>query len=173
MISIALIVFTFFLTDLIIRQATIGKLDRVSYSVSGILRERIQLFDARETLNQQDVELGVELAERMLKDMHTNVDLSKLAMQVEELHFEDPISLNDERKQVKLYRSWAGGNSATGCRAPQPLNQMTQLTPKGSYGRWVPLYQVTVCLPNNSLYTRLTSTEQKPVLSSFAIVMLR
>ena len=40
LISIALIFFIFFLTDLVVRQATIGKLDRVSYSVAGILRER-------------------------------------------------------------------------------------------------------------------------------------
>lgn len=56
-ISIVLFIFIFFLSDLVLRQAMIGKLDRVSYSVSGVLRERIQLFDAREELNQQDVDL--------------------------------------------------------------------------------------------------------------------
>ncbi|MWR47672.1 flp pilus assembly surface protein TadF, partial [Escherichia coli] len=37
----------------------------------------------------------------------------------------------------------------------------------------VPLYQVTVCLPTISWFTRLTSKEQTPLMSSFAIVMLR
>ncbi|WP_306802304.1 tight adherence pilus pseudopilin TadF, partial [Escherichia coli] len=65
-ISIVLFIFIFFLSDLVLRQAMIGKLDRVSYSVSGVLRERIQLFDAREELNQQDVDLTLDLAKKML-----------------------------------------------------------------------------------------------------------
>lgn len=172
LISLMLILFIVFLSDLMLRQATIGKLDRVSYSVASVLRERIQLFDARETLNQQDVDLAARLAARMLKDMHNDIDLSRLQLTVEELHFADPLRLNDTRKQVKRYRSWHSG-SAEQCKPPQPLNQLTQLTPRGSYGRWVPLYQVTVCLPNISWFTRLTSREQQTVLSSFAIVMLR
>ncbi|PNS11847.1 flp pilus assembly surface protein TadF [Mixta theicola] len=172
LVSLVLIFFIIFLADLILRQATTGKLDRVSYSVAGILRERIELFDARETLTQQDVDLAAQLAARMLKDMHTNIDLSGLQLTVEELHFEDPLRLNDQSKRVKRYRSWQSG-SARQCTPPQPLNQLTQLTPRGSYGRWVPLYQVTVCLPNLSWFTRLTSREQRPVLSSYAIVMVR
>jgi len=54
-----------------------------------------------------------------------------------------------------------------------PLDQLIDLSPRGSYGRWVPLYQVTVCLPTQSMYTRLTSEEEHPVMSSFAIVMAR
>lgn len=172
MISIALIFFIFFLTDLVIRQATIGKLDRVSYSVAGILRERIQLYDARETLNQQDVNAIADLARRILTDMNSTIDLSQMSMHVEEMHFEDPIRLGDDRKQIKLYKSWDSGSSGQ-CLPPQPLNQLQQLTPRGSYGRWVPLYQVTVCLPTFSWFTRLTSSDEKPVMSSFSIVMLR
>ncbi|AMO81227.1 tight adherence pilus pseudopilin TadF [Obesumbacterium proteus] len=172
LISIALIFFIFFLTDLVIRQATIGKLDRVSYSVAGILRERIQLYDARETLSQQDVDATAELAKKILTDMNSTIDLSQMSLHVEEMHFEDPIRLGDDRKQIKLYKTWDSG-SAGQCTPPQPLNEQQQLTPRGSYGRWVPLYQVTVCLPTFSWFTRLTSTEETPLMSSFAIVMLR
>lgn len=172
LISIALIFFIFFLTDLVVRQATVGKLDRVSYSVAGILRERIQLFDARETLNQQDVDSAADLAKKILTDMNSTIDLSQMSLHVEEMHFEDPIRLGDDRKQIKLYKSWDSG-SAGQCLPPQSLNQLQQLTPRGSYGRWVPLYQVTVCLPTFSWFTRLTSTEETPMMSSFAIVMLR
>ena len=172
LIALALIFFIVFLADLMLRQATLGKLDRVAYSVAGVLRERIQLFDARETLSQQDVDLAARLAARMLKDMHADSDLSRLQLTVEELHFEDPLRLNDPSKQVKRYQRWGSG-SAEPCQPPQPLNQLTQLTPRGSYGRWVPLYQVTVCLPNVSWFSRLTLNGQQPVLSSFAIVMVR
>lgn len=172
-ISVLLIVFIFFLTDLVVRQATIGRLDRVSYSAAGTLRERIQLYDAREPLNQSDVNQIAKLAARMLTDMHEEADLSKLKLVVEELHFEDATSVGNASKNIRLYRSWQSGAGGD-CSAPQPLNRLTQLTPRGSYGRWVPLYQVTVCLPTTSWYTRLTTSIAKdPVLSSFAIVMAR
>jgi tight adherence protein F len=173
LISIALFLFLFFLSDLVLRQAMIGKLDRVSYSVSGVLRERIQLFEGREELQQNDIDAALGLAKRMLKDMTESADLSQLQMVVEELHFDDPVRLGDTSKVIKIYKSWRSGSGKAQCSPPQPLNQLTQLTPKGSYGRWVPLYQVTVCLPTISWFTRLTSTEQTPTMSSFAIVMLR
>jgi Flp pilus assembly protein TadG len=172
-ISALLLTFIFFLTDLVIRQATTGRLDRTSYSVAGTLRERIQLYDAREELNQQDVDQIKNLAARMLTDMHQETDISDLKLVVEELHFEDTTSIGSTNKEVKLYRSWQSGSSGS-CSPPQALNQLTQLAPKGSYGRWVPLYQVTICLPTTSWYTKLiTSSAENPVLSSFAIVMAR
>ncbi|MFI8416075.1 tight adherence pilus pseudopilin TadF [Serratia sp. NPDC078593] len=172
-ISIVLIFMVLFMADLVMRQAMVGKLDRVSYSVAGVLRERIQLFDARERLEQKDIDQSRRLAEKMLRDMHANADLSKLRVQVEEIHFNDPSSLSDTSKKVVLYRTWRSG-SAGECQAPQPLNQLTQLTPKGSYGRWVPLYQVSICLPTVSWFTRLTKAlDERPVMSSFAIVMVR
>lgn len=172
-ISVLLVVFIFFLTDLVVRQATTGRLDRVSYSVAGTLRERIQLYDAREELNQQDVDQVAKLAARMLKDMHEQADLSKLRLVVEELHFEETTSVGNSNKDISLYRSWQSGPGRS-CAPPQPLNKLTQLTPRGSYGRWVPLYQVTVCLPTTSWYMRLTmSGGKEPLLSSFAIVMAR
>lgn len=173
MISIVLFFFIFFLSDLVLREAMTGKLDRVSYSVSGVLRERIQLFEARENLNQQDVDASLGLAKRMLTDMTDNADLSELQIVVEELHFKDPISLGDTSKEISMYKRWTSGSGKGACSPPQQLNQLTQLTPKGSYGRWVPLYQVTVCLPTISWFTRLTSVGQTPLMSSFAIVMLR
>ncbi|OON42174.1 flp pilus assembly surface protein TadF [Izhakiella australiensis] len=172
-ISVLLVVFIFFLTDLVVRQATIGRLDRVSYSVAGTLRERIQLYDAREELNQRDVDQIAKLAARMLTDMHEEADLSKLKLVVEELHFEDATSVGNTNKEISFYRSWQSG-SGSSCAPPQTLNRLIQLAPKGSYGRWVPLYQVTVCLPTTSWYTRLTTSRTiTPLLSSFAIVMAR
>lgn len=173
MMMLLLLAFIFFLTDLVVRQATIGRLDRVSYSVAGALRERIQLYDAREELNQRDVDQIARLAVRMLTDMHEEASLSNLGLVVEELHFEDTTSVGSTNKDISLYRRWQSGAGGT-CSAPQTLNKLTQLTPRGSYGRWVPLYQVTVCLPTTSWYTRLTtSLTQDPLLTSFAIVMAR
>lgn len=172
-IALVLLTLIAFLADLVLREATLGKLDRVSYSVAGILRERIQLYNGREMLQQQDVDDARKLAEKMLKDMHATADLTDLSIQVEELHFDSPRFTGDDTKKVTSYQRWQSG-AASSCSAPQPLNQLTQLTPKGSYGRWVPLYQLTVCLPTISWFTRLTTlTETRPLMSSFAIVMAR
>lgn len=173
LIAMVLFVFIFFMADLVLRQATLGKLDRVSYSVAGVLRERIQLYDAREELNQQDVDQSLALAKRVLKDMNSTADLSAMGIAVEEIHFEDPRDLSDTSKTVKMSHTWHSG-AAQGCQAPQPLNNLQQLSPRGSYGRWVPLYQVTLCIPTISWYTRLTSgLDMQPVMSSFSVVILR
>ncbi len=169
-IMLFLIVFLVFFADLMVRQAMTGKLDRTSYSVAGVLRERIQLFAGREELQQNDVIKIKALARRMLLDMQTSADLSRLSLYVEEVHFVDPTGQNDNRKTVRLYRKWPAGEA---CMPKVPLDKLIDLSPRGSYGRWVPLYQVTVCLPTQSMYTRLTSEEEHPVLSSFAIVMAR
>ncbi|VTR56567.1 Uncharacterised protein [Serratia fonticola] len=47
-IAIALVTFIYFLGDLVMRQALIGRLDRTAYSIAGVLRERTQLYAARE-----------------------------------------------------------------------------------------------------------------------------
>lgn len=172
-ISMVLFLFIFFLADLVMRQAMIGKLDRVSYSVAGVLRERIQLYAARERLTQQDIDQSRALAQRILSDMDSKADLSQLGVTVEEIHFYNPVDLSDDSKRMKFYRSWHSGMSAN-CAPLQSLQTLQQLTPKGSYGRWVPLYQVTICLPTVSWFTRLTTgLGQTPLMSSFSIVMLR
>lgn len=173
-ISIALITFMYFLGDLVLRQAMTGRLDRTSYSIAGVLRERIQLFDGREALTQNDVDMALSLTKKMLKDMDPNVDLQSIGLSVEEMHFYEPTNLHDTTKRLKYYHKWNANSSAATCSAPQPLTGLQELSPKGSYGRWVPLYQLSVCLPTTSWYTRLTTGVWiSPVMSSFAIVMLR
>ncbi|WP_424691513.1 tight adherence pilus pseudopilin TadF [Erwinia sp.] len=173
MISLVLFVLLMFLTDLVIRQATVGKLDRTAYSVASLMRERIQLFEGRERLNQQDVDIAAGLARRMLSDMHSKADLSRLQIHVEEMHFKDPTGQTDLRKEIQTYARWNNGKEGAQCLPPEPLTNQLQLTPRGSYGRWVPLYQVTVCLPTTSWFVRLFAGEENPLLTSFAIVMLR
>ena len=173
LITLVLFILLMWLTELVMRQAMIGKLDRTAYSVAGILRERIQLFDGREMLNQQDVDNAAALARRMLKDMHYQADLSSLQLHVEEVHFNDPIGQTDLRKEIKSYVNWNSGVDARECLPPERLVDQLQLTPRGSYGRWVPLYQVTVCLSTTRWAGRFLLAEQNPLLTSFAIVMLR
>lgn len=175
-VSIAMLFFILFFADLVKVQSETGKLDRLSYSIAGVLRERVQLFSAREQLNQKDIEQVTSLARRILKDMQFSTDenVNALQVNVQELHFYTSSDIQNNVKSVKLYKQWMsnGGNSQV-CHPPDNLNDLSNLSPKGSYGRWVPLYQVTVCMPSSGLFARLFSKEDKSYISSFAIVMLR
>ncbi|WP_173635489.1 tight adherence pilus pseudopilin TadF [Paramixta manurensis] len=173
-ISVVLVIFMFFLADLVLRQATVGKLDRLSYSIAGVLRERIQLYDSREELNSDDVTKIYHLAQRMVRDMNPTADVDALKIRVQSLFFAPRVDLTDNQKHLIPQKEWLFHIQGNECYPPKPIEQLKELAPRGSYGRWVPLYQVTLCLPTESWYTRLTSGKGKqPLLSSSSVVMLR
>ncbi|MEW5558784.1 tight adherence pilus pseudopilin TadF [Enterobacter asburiae] len=173
-ISVVLLIFMFFVADLVLRQATVGKLDRLSYSIAGVLRERIQLYDRREELSSKDVGEVYQLAQRMMQDMNPTADVSALKIRVQQLFFEPRVDLTDNKKYPISKEEWLSHIKGNECQPPKPLVELQDLSPRGSYGRWVPLYQVTLCLPTNSWYTRLTSGGSgQPLVASSAVVMLR
>ncbi|NIH92221.1 tight adherence protein F [Enterobacter asburiae] len=173
-ISVVLLIFMFFLADLVIRQATVGKLDRLSYSVAGILRERTQLYASREELSQNDVNRIYRLAQRMLQDMDPTANTSSLKIRVQQLFFVPRADLSNNEK-IPVNKPDRTHNIQGGeCQPAKSLNKLQELSPRGSYGRWVPMYQVTLCLPTVSWYQKLTSGDnRKPLMASSSIVMLR
>ncbi|SFC13433.1 tight adherence pilus pseudopilin TadF [Pragia fontium] len=173
LISLVLIFFVVFLVDLVLQQALVGKLDRVTYSMAGTLRERTQLYKSDEYLNQGQVEQIAALSRKVLKDMHSGADLSQLSMMVEELHFKEPKLVGGgNAKEVTRYQSYQVGGQV--CQPYTTLNNMQELSPRGSYGRWVPMYQVTLCLPSNSWFSKLTGDgDGKSQQKSFAVVVVR
>lgn len=176
-IAVVLLIFIFFLADLVVRQASQGKLDRLSYSIAGILRERIQLYDRRETLSKEDINDIYHLATRMIKDMNPAAKDRSLQMWVEQLHFAPRADLTDNTKHPLKSQVWFMTNvdiDAYRCKPHKLISELQELSPRGSYGRWVPLYQVTLCLTTDSWYTQLTQgVIRQPLVSSSAIVMSR
>ncbi|AYM91956.1 MULTISPECIES: tight adherence pilus pseudopilin TadF [Serratia] len=173
-IAIALVTFIYFLGDLVMRQALIGRLDRTAYSIAGVLRERTQLYAARENLSQYDVDSALLLTKKILADMDPAIDQNAIGLIVEEAHFYPPSNVNDTSKNLKMYRLWTANNSSVSCAPPVLLSRQLALSPRGSYTRWVPIYQITVCAPTSSIYTRMTSgLWTKPVMTSYASVMVR
>ncbi|WP_318526896.1 tight adherence pilus pseudopilin TadF [Yersinia enterocolitica] len=60
------------------------------------------------------------------------------------------------------------------CNPTQPLHEMDSLSPYGNTGRWIPLYQVTLCLPTIPWYSTLFSPETPaPAIKSSAITIGR
>lgn len=67
-------------------QSTVGKLDRISYSIAGIVRERARLYDNDNVLTQAQVEKLKQLTEKMLLNSGAHYNI---AIKIETLHFND------------------------------------------------------------------------------------
>lgn len=150
-------------------QSISGKLDRYSYSIAGIIRERGRLYQHAPDLNQQQVDQLREFVHQAL--LNSGVPADSLTMKIETLHFrsvEPPGSRQqeiDEQKSLSL----SHGN----CFPVQPLHESAALSPLSQSERWIPLYQVTLCLDAPLGFLGLINTASLPPLKSSAITIGR
>ncbi|CNH46349.1 tight adherence pilus pseudopilin TadF [Yersinia pekkanenii] len=148
-------------------QSTVGKLDRISYSLAGIVRERDRLYENSNILTQSNVNQLNILANNML--LASGINNDNFEIMVETLHFN---TSTPEDKIIDNTKSASLGSET--CLPTKPLREMVDLSPYGNRGRWIPLYQVTLCLPAPAWYQslfRLTGTI--PDIKSSAITIER
>ena len=151
-------------------QSTIGKLDRISYSLAGIIRERNRLYSDDEMLTQNNVNDLASLANNML--LTSGISSNNFAITVETLHFNPTESAAPGNKIINDTKSEEF--SVGTCHPIRSLREMADLSPYSNRGRWVPLYQVTLCLPAPTGYQALFSqAESIPILRSYAITIER
>ncbi|UNK23988.1 tight adherence pilus pseudopilin TadF [Yersinia intermedia] len=151
-------------------QSTIGKLDRISYSLAGIIRERNRLYSDDEMLTQNNVNDLASLANNML--LASGISSNNFAITVETLHFNPTESAAPGNKIINDTKSEEF--SVGTCHPIRSLREMADLSPYSNRGRWVPLYQVTLCLPAPTGYQTLFSqTESIPIWRSSAITIER
>lgn len=131
-------------------QSTIGKLDRISYSIAGIVRERGIIYSTDTELTQNQVDELKMLADKML--LRSGLQRSNLEITVETLSF---IVSTPEIKSIDNSKTFSLGLGT--CQPIQPLRDMTALSPYTNSARWLPLYQVTLCLSASPWYTTLFS----------------
>ena len=151
-------------------NSTVGKLDRISYSIAGIVRERVKLYSNDNVLTQEQVNQLKLLTEQML--LNSGTPYNNVAMRIETLHFNDTDSSEPEHKTIDDEKSvsFSIGN----CQPAQLLRDMSDLSPYGNTGRWIPLYRVTLCLPTIPWYSNLFSTDVSvPAIKSSAITIER
>lgn len=130
--------------------STIGKLDRISYSLAGIIRERTRLYKNNE-LTQLQVNQLKKIADNMLSD--SGLSEANLAIKIETVHFNATQSSAAEDKVIDNTKS--SSFSIGPCEPDKPLKALTQLSSFSNVGRWIPLYQVTLCLPADTWYNSL------------------
>ncbi|MGH1500337.1 tight adherence pilus pseudopilin TadF [Yersinia proxima] len=131
--------------------STVGKLDRISYSLSGMIRERTRLYGGDNKLTEEQVSQLRVLANKMLSN--SGLSESNVAITVETIHFNPTQSSEVEHKVINDTKSLSF--SFGSCEPDKPLKALTQLSPFSNAGRWIPLYQVTLCLPASTWYNAL------------------
>ncbi|CNI66698.1 tight adherence pilus pseudopilin TadF [Yersinia intermedia] len=151
-------------------QSTIGKLDRISYSLAGIVRERNRLYSDDKMLTQNNVNDLTNLAHNMLST--SGISSNNFAITVATLHFNPTESAEPNNKIIDDTKSEEF--SVGTCHPITSLREMADLSPYSNRGRWVPLYQVTLCLPVPTGYqTLFNPVGSIPILKSSAITIER
>lgn len=143
-----------YLTFITVCISTQGKLDRLSYSLVGILRERTVLYPRQQRLTPADVEELYAVAKIILHDMHINGDLSNLSIKAEELVFREDETANNTLVNrtspapgggIPKYHFYRAGKTNDNCEAPARLDTLGTLSPDPKLDGKQPLYQVTLC----------------------------
>ncbi|HAT8492650.1 TPA: ATP-binding protein [Vibrio vulnificus] len=112
-----------------------GQLDRLSYSLSSILRERTQLYGKNDfNIDQTEANQLYFIALNSLKRSNSNFDANKLTMTIESLRF-------DNQNTPILQTQAVHG----GCHVKSPLANKSDLSMSTPWGRRATLYQVTLC----------------------------
>lgn len=127
-------------------------LERVTHSLASVVRERKVFYNENEAISQQDANdlyalAGVLLEESRLADSHYQ-------LVVEAIFFQSSTS-----KKVASTQSFSSGTVT--CNVPVSITsaQITDLSPWHTDGRWLPVYQITLCVPGGeSLFKRLLGT---------------
>ncbi|CNK98424.1 MULTISPECIES: tight adherence pilus pseudopilin TadF [Yersinia] len=122
--------------------STMGKLDRISYSLAGIIRERTKLYNDDGLLTQTQAEQLKMLADKML--LSSGFSPQDLSIKIETLHFMPEDSSNIGERAIDNTKSLSFNVGP--CEPQKPLQELKNLSSFSNAGRWIPLYQVTLCL---------------------------
>ncbi len=132
-------------------------LDRASYSLVNILKERTRFYNKRFELNQQDIDDIQMLGSRLLADNRA------FGLRIESLH-------------KGVFQTFTGNvNQAPVCSNVDSLNQTkrAELVPENSNGKEFPLYQVTLCYLVDSWFEQFFGNAKKSHLQSTSVIVGR
>lgn len=132
-------------------------LERVTNSLASVVRERTAFYDEREELSQDDVDDLYKLASVLLEG--SRLADSHYQLVVEAVFFETSPSNAEKTVASTSTQSFSQGTAT--CNVPVSITstQITDLSPWHTDGRWLPVYQITVCVPGGeSLFKRLLGT---------------
>lgn len=141
---------TLFLIDLSAQAMVKSQAERASYSLVNLLKERTRFFDGRYELSSQDVNAIYSVMERQFYLPLDNKQKG-VGLVVESL-------IDGEGQLFKRgYR----------CDAQKPIKTLTNLVPVNSDNESFPIYQVTVCIEMDGVFSLVSGLR---VISSSSVI---
>ncbi len=150
-----------FSADIIIKLSVKGKLDRLSYSLVSLAKERTQLYSKEDyTLESSDITLLYTVGKNSLNRTIGDFNSNNFSMQVEEI-------TNDSG-----YKTYTKNNGCTVSSTLQQLenNSDTKLSVVTSWGRNSAIYRVTLCYETDNLVAGLLDNGFTTVQSSAMVI---
>ncbi|MBY3787053.1 hypothetical protein HPQ32_01135 [Photobacterium carnosum] len=138
---------TLFTADIAMQLFTRAKLDRVSYSLVNVLKERTRFYDGNNTLTQHDYEQLYTIAGKLLPDTNYGV-LIKSTVSKKDINTPSMASVKCSPVVINP--------------ALIPISSLT--------GVKFPVYQVTVCASFNSWFGKFTHGKNTFVIQSTSVM---
>ena len=149
-----------FSADVIIKLSLKGKLDRLSYSMANILKERTQFQKENYTLSGQEATTLNTIAKQSMRRTSQSFDGKRWGMRIEALQFDS----NDNAKVIPFNR---GQQKVTPSINMKSLKNLAVNT---SWGRRATIYRVTMLYKTDNWFGALIGKEFNTVSSSSIII---
>ena len=146
-VLIAIVTIFYFMTDLSDKIMARAQLDRGSFALVNILKERSRYYDERVNIDATDTSQMQTLAARLL-----NTTENSVAIKIEALHNKTGWQEFESQQYTNL-----------GCSAVA-LKDKSELVPVEN-GVVFPLYQVTLCQKKNSWFATLWGESGEPTMT--------
>ncbi|PMN71899.1 tight adherence pilus pseudopilin TadF [Enterovibrio norvegicus] len=160
MILLAFSLIIVFSMDVVVKQTVKGKLDRLSYSLVSLLRERSQLFDGDESMTHDEATKSLALIERSLSSTMNTFDIQRLGMVIEQQRFD---SNNNPIPPVANVHIFTLGSYS--CEPEEPLVTKIDLSPLSQFDNKLTLYQVSLCYRTDNWFGNLAGESFERVRS--------
>ncbi|MDD1781723.1 pilus assembly protein TadF [Enterovibrio sp. ZSDZ35] len=142
-----IIVFTM---DVVTKQSVKGKLDRLSYSVVSLLKERTQLFDGEERMTNGEAAAALALVSNSLTATMNSFEASRVGILIEQQRFNSEQQAIPSVNGVNIYKV-----GEYDCEPVARLSTKAELSPVTNFGNRLSLYQVTLCYQTDNLFGSL------------------
>ena len=166
LVASVITLFLVFASDMVGKQTLQGHLQRLSYSAVNIIKERNQLYEQSDELNDAQVDQVKKIISQSMKRTMSSFDPNALGMHVEQLHlgtvehqFARDITIGNDDDGI-------GGGSSLACRPAKHLKEMTELHLETSWGRQATLYQVTLCYKGDNWFGSVVGEDYSTVKTS-------
>lgn len=147
--------------DVIMKLSIKGKLDRLSYSLVNVLKERTQLYGMDYRLTSEEVDSLNNIAIHSLSRTFGAFDAHKYGVLVEELSFSSvdvPNPIISERRGAQT------------CRVNQSIRDLKALTVLSVRGRIMPLYRVVLCYESDNWFGSIVGKHYTTVMSDSIVI---